>query len=295
MSLHIAHILCPTSAPAALKQALYLADYLDAAVHVMPLPSESPLDRDELHARIAPLTSKEPGGPSLHVAEAPASDASPISAVRQYIADENIDLVVTDTPSDRGPVPPLAAASTQALIRDVDCPLFIVEHVEEPASIRRILVPTDFSEPALSALKHAMALARLYDASIDVLYVIDSIPYVALTPRDRLSLGTTPLTEQRGRRRLQTFLQEGHSSDVTIRPHLAYGDPADQIAHFAEQETVDLVLLSSHGVNASSSRPLGTVAESVLGRATRPVFLLSAPGSSLLATASRSSSDSPPP
>jgi nucleotide-binding universal stress UspA family protein len=38
--------------------------------------------------------------------------------------------------------------------------------------IRRILVPVDFSEPSLGALRYAVALARMLQASLDVLHVV---------------------------------------------------------------------------------------------------------------------------
>jgi len=218
-----------------------------------------------------------------------------MSAVLQYVADANIELVVADTSPDQDPVPPLATDVSRVLTEQLACPVFIVEHVEDPSAIHDILVPTDLSNHALRAFKHAVALARLYDASVHVLHVVESLPYVALTPMDRLSLGTTPLSVHRGRRRLQSFLEEGEDGDVHAQAHLAYGDAAEQVAHFADQDEVDLMVLSPHGNGNQSDTPLGQVAERVLSRVTCPLFLLRAFGPSLPARPAGSTSGTTPP
>lgn len=283
LMLHVARILCLVPPfPAALQQAFHLVKGLDVTLHVMPhpLPNRGEVDWDDARSTIDRLTSNAPGI-SVHIVEnVPKS----MSAVLQYVGDSDIDLVVADTPEDRGPVPALAANYSKVLAEQLECPVFIAEHVKDPASIQDILVPTDLSDHAVNAFKHAVALARLYDARVRVLHVVESIPYVALTPTDRLSLGTMPLSEHRGHRRLESFLQEGAATDVSVRSHLAYGDPAEQIVHFADPSEVDLLVLSTHGSGGRSHVSLGQVAERVLGRVTCPLFLCRAFGTSLLSS-----------
>ncbi len=59
------------------------------------------------------------------------------------------------------------------------------------------------------------------------------------------------------------------------------GAAADQISRFANQGDVDLMVLSAHGSDAEEG-PLGPVGTRVLGRVTRPLFLVRASGPSLL-------------
>ncbi|MFB6098962.1 MAG: universal stress protein, partial [Salinibacter sp.] len=274
--LHAANILClGTPASAAPTQALPLARHLGAPLHGLPFP---PLSGDAA-SKGPPVSPEEADEVSVQVPESPPES---MAEVLQYVADADIDLVVVDTPPDREPVPPLAVDAAKRLARQLPCPVFVVEHVERPATIRDILVPTDLSEHALRAFRHAVNLARLYDASVHVLHVVDSLPYVALTPTDRLSLGPTPLSEHRGRRRVRAFLQEEEAEDVSLHVHLAYGDPADQVARFADREAINLMVLASHGRSSRPASPLGQVAERILGRVTCPLFLIPSFGASLL-------------
>ncbi len=274
--LHAARILCLGSSTSAVgTQAAHLARHTGATLHVMSPPSDraatGPTEPD-------PGSEKEAAVPAHVVETHPRS----VTAVLQYVGDADIDLVVADTPLDRGPVPPLATDLSQALTRRLDRPVFIVERQDDPDAIQRLLVPTDLSDRALRAFRHAVALARLYDAAIDVLHVIESLPYVALTPTDRLSLGATTLAERRGRRRLRTFLQKGEAAGIQVQPHIAHGAAADQISRFANQGDVDLMVLSAHGHDEEGG-PLGPVGTRVLGRVACPLFLLRASGPSLLA------------
>lgn len=288
--LHAAHILCLVApVPAAQKQALFLARRLGASLHAVPHPlcSGSTTDRDEFCAR---LTERAPEASTQVAFQVPEVLPYSMEAVRQYVADANIDLVITDSSSDREGVPPLAAEATQAPIERLDRPVFAVGHLEGPGAVHDLLVPTDLSTPALRAFRHAVGLARLYDAAIHVLHVVESIPYVALTPTDRLALGSKSLSEHRGQRRVREFLQEGEAADVPVHTHLTYGDAADQVRRFATENEVDLMVLSSHGRGHQSHAPLGQVAERVLGQTTCPLFLVRAFGTSLLGEARSSAS-----
>ncbi len=296
--LHAARILCLTPpAPPVLKQGLHLAQRLEATLHVMPAPpshqpSEPSFGRDALQSLVTRLVPDESEGVPLQIADNPSGS---MSGVLQYVADANVELVVADTPPDQGPVPPLTTDVSRVLAEQLACPAFIVEHVEDPSAIHDILVPTDLSDHALWAFRHAIALARLYDAAVHVLHVVESLPYVALTPTDRLSLGTTPLSVHRGRRRLRSFVEERKAEDVHVQAHLGYGDVADRVVRFADRDDVDLMVLSSHGNGNQSDTPLGRVAERVLGRVTCPLFLLRAFGASLLTRPASSESEPTPP
>lgn len=288
--LQVAHILCLVG-PESVAQAHAhsLARRLDATLHVVPHPllTESMEERDALRAGLAESAPDSSAQEFLRIPEAlPPS----MAAVQQYVADADIDLVVADAPPERRPVPPLGADATQVLIEQLDCPLLVAGCLEDPAAVRDLLVPTDLSSPSFRAFRHAVHLARLYSAAVHVLHVVESLPYVALTRTDRLSLGPTPLSEHRGRRRLRAFLEKGTDADVPVHAHLAYGDAADQIHRFTTQHDVDLLVFASHGGEHQSTASLGQVANRVLGRTTCPLFLVRAFATSLRAASPDSES-----
>lgn len=265
-----------------------LAQPLEATLFVMPLPlaSKPTLDWDELRSLVDRLDPRESTLMSVRIPEDPTTDVPrSLSETLQSLSDVDIDLVTVGMPPNDGWSSPLDVDSIRALIERLPCPTFIFRE-EEPGSVRRLLVPTDLSDHALRAFQHTVALARLYGASVDVLHVVESAPYVALTRTDRLSFGPTPLSEHRGHRRLRAFLREGQVSDVPVRSHLVYGDPAEQIGRFAEEKAVDLLVLSSHQTETHSRQTLGLVAKRVLKETEGSLFVLHATDQSLLSSSS---------
>ena len=215
------------------------------------------------------------------VTVAPVSSAD---AALRHIADANVDLIVADTPADRGAIPVLASDPIATITRRADVPLFVVEHRPIQTPVRRILVPTDFSEHARDAFAHAKALARLYNASLDVLHVLERPQYVALNTTDMLAMSDATLTERKARRRTETFAASLDGEAVPTRVHVRHGDAADCIGHFVDETPIDLVVLSTHGVIGRPTHPLGSVVEKVLRRMAHPVFLTRAFGASVVGT-----------
>lgn len=282
MTLHASDILClvPTST-APLQQASYLARTLRATLHVVPLPTavKSPLHSNGLDALVGDLEHADGDQYSITI---PQIGTPSLSEIAEYAEEADIDLVVTDPTTSGSPVPPLSDPATEFLLEHLNLPMFFAGSVANPDDIRSVFVPTDFSAHSLDALHNATALAELYDTPIDVLHVVESMPYVALTRTDRLSIGPTSLTEHRGRRQVRAFLREAQSTPQAARSHVAYGNPADQITAFAQRDEHTLLVMSSHGMANQPQRPLGSVARDVFMQTASPTVLLRAFGPSLL-------------
>ncbi len=299
--LQIDRLTCLVSPPAAtsvaLRQAVHLvgaaagAADTDPPLYVVSLQAlEESAFTEQVQAQIASLV---PGlSFTTHVFSVPDEPEAARRAIRDVMDDTGGGLLVFDSTPDRGAVPPLADDWTRALVDEVVSPLFVTNEADPPDAIENILVPTDLSDESIHTLRHATELAAGYDASVTLLHVIDTSPYVALTPVDRLSLGTTTLTEHRARRRLQQFLKEGRPSDVPICTRIVFGEPTDCIAHFVTEQAVDLLVLASHGAGAQPEPSLGPVADRVLRRVPCPTLLIRAGDRSLLPARSMADSGS---
>ena len=60
----------------------------------------------------------------------------------------------------------------------------------DPRTVKRILVPTDFSDPSAEALAAAIALAQLSGATLDLVHVAVEASYVLPPPVD---VATVPI------------------------------------------------------------------------------------------------------
>lgn len=268
--------------------------------------------RDRLRDIVGAWTSRTPmplqDVTIIDERQMPPQAGTPVETLIDYTRDRSIDLVVLDTPPDRGPIPPLASEPTRQLVTDLTVPVFVVGHrtiqsdtipvstTAAPTAPRRILVPTDLSEHSLSSLCHAKALAQDLGAEIDVLHVLDRPQYVALNAIDMLSLSDATLLERKARRRVEAQLKQS-CGDTVSNIHIRHGDAATQIVQFASVHESDLMVMSTHGTIHRPHAPLGHVVERVLHRISRPVFLTRADGPSLVdlpASRSDGASSTPP-
>jgi nucleotide-binding universal stress UspA family protein len=134
-------------------------------------------------------------------------------------------------------------------------------------------VPTDFSECSRQALRYAVPLAREFDASIYLLFVVQ-VNYPSAEVIDvNLPKLEAELREQ-GERQLRTLLERDIGGQVPAQAVVRTGQPMDEILHAAETLDIDLIILSTHGRTGLAHVFLGSTAEKVVRHARCPVFIV---------------------
>jgi nucleotide-binding universal stress UspA family protein len=136
---------------------------------------------------------------------------------------------------------------------------------------KRVLVPIDGSEQSDVALDHA--LKEFSEDDITVLHVID--------PADagyNVPVGIPGGSEEwyeAAREDARILFDEAQSVadeyGVTLDTATDMGRPAGTIVEYAEDEGFDHIVMGSHGRSGVSRILLGSVAETVVRRATMPV------------------------
>jgi nucleotide-binding universal stress UspA family protein len=145
--------------------------------------------------------------------------------------------------------------------------------------VQRILVPVDFSQCSWAALEHARYFAERYQATVHVLHVWETPPYVDPRTTDDLSRPRQTLVEfvhtaaGQEMKRLLAELERAESVEVYCR--LESGDPCDTIVRVAA-EGYDLVVMGTHGRKGLTHLLLGSITERVVRRARCPVLTVRA-------------------
>lgn len=144
-------------------------------------------------------------------------------------------------------------------------------------AIRKILVPTDFSEPALAALEYGRALADEFGARIHLLHVI-------ATPQVGWAIEGTALNWPRfleelqadARARLAKLVPPADPLFKVTTREIVTGAPVEEILAYAAGHQFDLIVMGTHGRGLVGHMFLGSVAERVVRRATIPVLTVHA-------------------
>ncbi|MBI3927661.1 MAG: universal stress protein [Armatimonadetes bacterium] len=136
----------------------------------------------------------------------------------------------------------------------------------------RVLLPLDGSELALSALPHARHVSGS-DTELLLLQVVSPVDtYFAPHGLDPEELRQTQL--RAAREFLEQKKRDLEAEGLHARVLVLEGQAARCIVETATRETVDLVVLSSHGHSGLRRIFFGSVAQKVLRRAPCPVLVV---------------------
>ncbi len=140
--------------------------------------------------------------------------------------------------------------------------------------INKILVPTDFSPLADNALKYAGELCKHTKAELVLLHVLQINSTDLQMPA---AFADEIMTEQQ--KVAQTKLDTAkafvrHTYGVSVEGVCTFGAVAEEIADYATQNSIDLVVMSTHGITNFLDRILGTNTSTTILRIQTPLLVI---------------------
>ena len=140
----------------------------------------------------------------------------------------------------------------------------------------RMLVPLDGSELAETVCTYAKELAGRMDLDVILLHVGNPSTQ-GIVPMELAYIDHMAETVRRQIRDVQKATDgEQKSKPVKVSGELAVGYSAEEILRFAEANSVDLIVLASHGRSGIKRWTIGSVAGKVMSATTIPVWLIKA-------------------
>lgn len=145
-------------------------------------------------------------------------------------------------------------------------------------TLKKILVTTDFSSHSCAAFEHAFSLGLIYNAPIYLLHVAsDAPPLAALYGMRADEYLKRDLIESVAMKKLQEFIARNIDADRRVIPFVRIGSPAIEIATFAQEQNVDIIVMATHGWTGLKHFFLGSVAETVVRHSAVPVLTVKPP------------------
>ncbi|WP_363136787.1 universal stress protein [uncultured Methanobrevibacter sp.] len=137
---------------------------------------------------------------------------------------------------------------------------------------KKILVPTDGSEFAKKAQKHALFLAKVSGAEIVAVSVTEN-NFVNGLPLDDEIYQLNQVLNERSEENLKDF-DKLNEDDVKINHVIREGSPAKVILEVANEEQVDLIVMGSSGKSGFDRFIMGSVADKVVNSAKCAVLVV---------------------
>lgn len=143
--------------------------------------------------------------------------------------------------------------------------------------IKKILVPTDFSNGAERAYPVAQAVAETFGSTIDFIHIIPTLKYfnesikklgVPLDMEKDLYPKIIDDSERSIERAMDQYLRDENKGDHFVKIERK---PSEAIVEFAKQHNYDLILMGSRGADETKMLR-GSVTERVIRKSRIPVF-----------------------
>jgi nucleotide-binding universal stress UspA family protein len=240
-------------------------------------------------ARLAELVASElEGGETAQIRSLDRAQ----EALNREASDWNASVIVVGTHGRSGLARLFLGSTAEALLRTSSRPVLVVRDAPHaasplyapvtpaPASIgpNRILVATDFSEPARRALETAHELSDELEASVTVVHVFDDPGDIRRgivgrgldAPRaSALPEGARAQLEEALSKMVADVFGDDAGSVTTV---LAVGRPVEEILRHARAYRADLLVVGTTGRTGVERLLLGSVAEKVVREGTIPVL-----------------------
>ncbi|MCX5908212.1 MAG: universal stress protein [Deltaproteobacteria bacterium] len=157
--------------------------------------------------------------------------------------------------------------------------------------IKKILYTTDLTKNSAYAFRYAVNSAQKHNAQIYLLHVIEKLSpavegllglHMEQSQIKQLWLGKKEEQIKRIHERLKEFAKRELQSDPETMGRVAdiivvEGDPASEILKKADELGCDIVVMGTHSHGIITHTFLGSVAEKVLHRIRKPVYIIPIP------------------
>ncbi len=139
-------------------------------------------------------------------------------------------------------------------------------------SIKRILIPTDFSETAQLAVIHGARMSHLFNAKIFLLHIEESRVYSGV-PAEPGMVFLEPEPHENFEQKLYRVAGDIIMKyDVELATIASMGKPAKEIAAVVKKNNIDMIIMGTHGASGFEEFFVGSNTYKVVNMAPCPVL-----------------------
>ncbi len=142
--------------------------------------------------------------------------------------------------------------------------------------IKNILVPTDFSKQAESALKVAAQIAKKNNAQIYLLHILELPMHLA----DLMSSGmSAPAPEaiffmKQAHKKFEEVMKKDYLKDIDVIETVSFEDVMHGIINSSTKNNADIIVMGSHGASGFEELFIGSNSEKIVRTSKKPVLVI---------------------
>ena len=140
--------------------------------------------------------------------------------------------------------------------------------------MKRILVPTDFSEHARYASKVAAQIARKNNAEIYLLNLLDLPSHMNDAVSNGVNIPEVMLYLAKTKERLSELMEEPYFEGLTVYADARLERAFEGIVTYSREKNADLIVMGSHGASGFQEMFIGSHTEKVVRASDVPVIII---------------------
>ena len=142
--------------------------------------------------------------------------------------------------------------------------------------MKKILVPCDFSKPAISAFRFALDVAAQSKGTVYLLNVVE-LPVLhdtVIMPVLNFEAELLREFKEKAEKLFAKLISKHEKDGVKVVGEVVFGPVSREILDFSKREKVDLILMGSHGASGFREFIVGSNAEKIVRSSPVPVLVV---------------------
>lgn len=171
---------------------------------------------------------------------------------------KNVDLIVMGSHGASGFQEFVVGSNAERVVRFSECPVLTIKDKQTPFELQNIVLASDFKEESEGFFNQFKVFSNMFDAHLHLLKVNTS-----------LNFETTP----ESRKLMEDFIVKHDLEHKNCSVHI-YNDISEEdgIINFSKEVDADLIAIGTHGRTGLAHLVNGSLAESVINHAVRPIL-----------------------
>jgi len=140
--------------------------------------------------------------------------------------------------------------------------------------MKKILVPTDFSEQAENALKVAAILAKKHDAEIYLLHMMEIPMQHSDLGSSHSDIPETLFFMKLAHKKFEDLMSSDYLEGINVHETVKANINFNEIKNACKEYSIDLIVMGSHGASGLKEMFVGSNAEKVVRTSDVPVLVI---------------------
>lgn len=204
-------------------------------------------------------------------------EGKPAEIIAEYANEVGADMITMGTHGRSGVSRYVLGSVAERVLRLADPPVFTVgagDRTEPGEPIEDVLVPTDGSERAATAIEHGVALAGIDGGRVHAVSVLEEP--LGLEDADPLEGEIRALVEDEAHTATEIVAEAAEAAGLESVVDLRRGNPAEELLAYVDEAGIDVVAMGTQGRTGLNRYLLGSTTERVVRHAPVPVVAVNA-------------------